>query len=317
MAESKVDKQVLSLLDIIGSAIVDNFYNHLYDKAIALKEKTNKSITECYRVVVISYIKDHQSPQFFKKLIESIQFYTKITLMYDNISYVECISMYSKLFIPDQYFQSMTENQKNNIIFMVLKSSIDIFTQNILSSYINLIIDEHNSDNAVFLQNLFLEILLEQRSQSYDKFIKTEQAISKHKSIKVNTKKNKFKDQVMVKITNKYKKCIDEYNEMKLKYTDIKSKYNSLHQQSKELQEMLLVQLKQAKLANQEIHQLKHIISNMKKHSNPHKSVSFELEETKESELGFIQNSENNHDHYQNDFTFDELSGPTYIEDDE
>ena len=43
MAESKVDKQVLSLLDIIGSAIVDNFYNHLYDKAIALKEKTNKS----------------------------------------------------------------------------------------------------------------------------------------------------------------------------------------------------------------------------------------------------------------------------------
>ena len=313
MAESKVDKQVLSLLDIIGSAIVDNFYNHLYDKAIALKEKTNKSITECYRGVVITYVKDNDSQQFFKKLIESIQFYTKITLMYDNISYIECISLYSKLFIPDQYFLSMTENQKNNILFMVLKSSIDIFTQNILSSYINLIIDEHNSDNALFLQNLFLEILLAQRSQSYDKFIKTEQTVYKAKGVKINTKKNKFKDQVMLKITNKYKKCIDDYKEMKHKYTDIKHKYNTLNQKSKEMQDMCLAQLNQAKLANLEINKLKKIINDLEHRYASKKNVSFDLEETKDN-----SNYPNNRQSYQNDFTFDDvMSGPTYLEGDD
>lgn len=307
--QNKFDKEVVSLLDIIGSSVVDNFYNHLYDKAIAIKERTNKSITESYRLTIINYIKDHDSPIFYKKLIESIQFYTKMATCYDDISYIQCINLYSKLFIPDQYFMSMTENQKNNLLFMVLKASINTFTQHILSSYISIIIDDHmNSENVVILQNVFLEILLAQRDESYSKFIKVEQSTG-GKGVKISTKKNKHKDQIMIKLTKKYKKCIDDYNKLKRKYEDIKSKYNDLQLKGKEMQELFLNQLNDYKSATNEIEHLKkHIMSSKPKKVEFVNSIEDD-EESKEDKI-----SKNND--YSTEFSFSILEEPNYIDDD-
>ena len=223
---TNVDKQTLSFLDIIGSAVIDNFYNNLYDKAIHMKERTNKSITECYRASILNYIKDNDSPSFYKNLINNIQFYTKISTCYDDIGYIQTVNLYSQLFIPNQYFMSMTENQKNNILFMILKETINQLSHNIISNYIMMIIDDHNnSENVLFLQNEILKILLQQREKSYSNFIKIEG--DKKQKVLV-PKSNKKTTQVILSMGKRYKKCVDDYNNLKVKFNDLKTKYNDL-----------------------------------------------------------------------------------------
>ncbi len=309
------DKEVLSFLDIIGSAVVDNFYNHLYDKAIHLKERSNSSITECYRIAIGAYLKNDDSSMFYKNLIESIQFYTKMTTCYDDISYVQCINMYARLFVPDQYFASMTESQKTNILFMILKESIKEFSVKVVSSFASSIIDDHlNSDNVVMMQNSFLEILMRNRANSYSKFIQVEKASKPKPSIK-GVKSN----QSIINFAKKYKQCVTDYDVLKKKYNSLKSRYDELSSKGKDIQQMFLDQINKHKKTESELEAVKRVVVNLQaqlsRQSQEKKMPTVEDPIAEESSSD--ESSSDDQDtslNYSNEFSFD--TTPMYMDDD-
>jgi hypothetical protein len=315
MQQTAMDKEVLSLLDIIGSSIVDTFYNHLYDKAVHMKERSNRSITECYKVAVATYLKSDDSPMYYKGLIESIQFYTKMATCYDDISYMQCINIYAKLFVPDQYFMSMTETQKTNMLFMVLKESIKEFSMIVLMNHISPIIDDHmNQDNVVILQNQFLEILVKHREQSYSKFIKVEQK----KPVVVSTKSVK-KNPNIINFSKKYKQCVEAYNALKTKHEDLKSRYDELSSKGKEVQGMFLDQIHKYKAMELQLNKavgrcatLEQMLKQVSKREPKVETIQEEKRESDSSDSEPEQQEQFGID-YSNDFTFE---SPMYVDED-
>ncbi len=285
---NNLDNQTISLLDIIGSSIINIYYNHLYDKAIYLKEKNNKSITDCYKCSIKDYVENIDNSKFYTTLLQSIHFYTSVSTCYNDISYIQCINLYSKLFIPDQYHLSMTEKQKNNVLFMILKNSILKFTEKILSNYLNVIIDDHNNrDNIVELQDVSLRIILQEREDNYRKFVR------------LDTQKNTPNpvNKVLINLSDKYRKCVTDYNDLTIKYNDIKTKHTNLIDNIKQLQELCLHQIQLHKKTEIEINKLKH----------DNQILSEKLKQVDEKNK--TESKENSND----DFMF-KFAGPEYVD---
>jgi hypothetical protein len=173
MNSNNYDKETNALLEVIGSSVVHTYFNILLDKARYIKSKTNTSLTDCYKFAISEYIKDINTPEFYKSLIKDIRFYTVISTIYSDISSIQCINLYSALFVPKHYFNSMNDNQKNDILFMILRNSIQNFNNVLLSDYLSAIIDDRNNPSTIEeLQNLFVQKITYEREQMYNKFIK-------------------------------------------------------------------------------------------------------------------------------------------------
>lgn len=243
-------KKVLSLLDVLGSTIVDIFYNHMYDRAIAMKERTEQNITACYKKAISDYVATRTSPEFYKMLINSIHYYTRISTIYSDLSFVDCINLYSSLFIPEVYIKSLTEKQKHDMLSMVLRETIKSFSEKLLSDYLSVIIDEHDDpSNIPLLQDSILKELIKHRDHSYSRFISCEQkpVQKKPSGVKLETRTTVVApkaQKTLTKISKLYKKTLDDKNRLKEKHMDLQLKYKSLVDQTKDLQNMLLNQIK-------------------------------------------------------------------------
>lgn len=262
-------KKVLSLLDVLGSTIVDIFYNHMYDRAIAMKERTEHNITACYKTAISEYVDTRASPEFYKTLINSIHHYTRVSTKFSDLSFVDCINLYSSLFIPEVYFRSLTEKQKHDMLSMVLRETIKSFSDQVLSDYLAVIIDEHDDPtNIPLLQDCILKELIKHRDHSYSRFINCEKkpVIKKPTTgVKLETRTSVVApkaQKTLTKISKLYKKALDEKNRMKAKHIDLQVKYKSLVDQSKELQSMLLNQIKLYKDQEVELDAFKKSVAN-------------------------------------------------------
>ena len=223
--DQQKQKKILSLLDVLGSTIVDIFYNHMYDRAISMKEKTENNITACYCTAITEYVKTSDSPEFYKTLINSIHYYTRVSTIYSDLSFIDCINLYASLFIPEVYIQSLTEKQKHDILSMVLRDTIKSFSNELLSNYLSLIIDEHQDPtNISLLQDIILKELVKHREVSYSRFIKCEQPNKKQiDTSKPVTKKSLGLPKIvktqktLTKLNRLYKQSLDDKNKLKSK----------------------------------------------------------------------------------------------------
>lgn len=260
-------KKVLSLLDVLGSTIVDIFYNHMYDRAIAMKERTENNITTCYKAAIVEYANTRDTTEFYKTLINSIHHYTRISTIYNDLSFVDCINLYSSLFIPEIYIKSLTEKQKHDVLSMVLRETVKTFSDKLLEDYLAIIIDEHDDPtNIPLLQDTILKELVKHRNNSYTRFINCERT-NKNKVLDNPSEKviNKPKiipkiiktQKTLTKLNKLYKQAISDKNKIKDKHAQLQSKYNALVDQSKELQNMFLEQLKVYKTQETELESVK------------------------------------------------------------
>lgn len=247
-------EKIISLLDVAGSTIVDIFYNHMYDRAIAMKEKTEHNITDCYRSSIIDYVKGNNTTDFYKVLMNSIHYYTKVSTVYHDISLVECIDLYASLFVPDVYLCSMTEKQKNDVLSMVLRETIGSFSAELLSTHLSMIIDEHQDEtNVKILQDLVLKELIRHRDESYLKFIRCEKKLVVPKPNKKVLVKSNKPQKALVKLTRLYKEAINDKVALKQKNTELQLKYKTMADQFKSLQTMLLNQIQLYKTKDSEL----------------------------------------------------------------
>lgn len=280
--DQQQQKKILSLLDVLGSTIVDIFYNHMYDRAISMKEKTENNITTCYCTAITEYIKTSDTPEFYKTLINSIHYYTRISTIYSDLSFIDCINLYASLFIPEVYIQSLTEKQKHDILSMVLRNTIKSFSNDLLSNYLALIIDEHQDPtNISLLQDIILRELVKHRDVNYSKFIKCEQpnkgTVETPKTLSKKTivmPKILKTQKTLTKLNRLYKQSVDDKNKLKSKNAELQNKYKSLVDQCKDLQTMLLTQIALYKDKELELISIKKKTNQLNQQAT-NKSVSF------------------------------------------
>lgn len=232
-------KTILTLLDVFGSCITDVFYNHLYDRAVLVHEKTSTGITECYRQAISDYVNECSSPRFYTVLLNSLHHYLRMSTIYNAISYPDCVTLYSSLFVPQMYIASLTAEQKMNILSMIIGKSIRTFADEIMQEYIGCIIDDHNDPvNVEVLQDSILKIILHERDVSYERFISSQKPQKK-----VPPSSATVRPRAMSKLTDAFKKSIAERVSLKKKNCHLIKKNKELVKQCSELKNMLLNQI--------------------------------------------------------------------------
>jgi hypothetical protein len=88
------------------------------------------------------------------------------------MTHKECIDFMINEFIPQKLWNSIRENQKNKLFHESINNSIKIFTADIISNHLVMIIDNHlHSENIIILQDLFLKIILLEKDKVYSKFL--------------------------------------------------------------------------------------------------------------------------------------------------
>ena len=222
--EFKYEQSTLSKFDIIGSYFVNLFYNEFYSKANTLKlNGTYNNTTEAYKSILGSYLDFIKKPEYFKQIIKGIHAYCISTTRYTTMSHKDCIDFMVNEFIPQKLWNSIRENQKNKLFHESINHSINIFTTEIISNHLVMIIDNHShQENITILQDLFLKIILLEKDKIYSKFLNPES----NNTISIELFKTKVMELINDKkdlsvLNNKLTKNIDMLNKLTEKNNSI------------------------------------------------------------------------------------------------
>lgn len=267
------EKTVMSLLDVLGSCLVDIFYNHMYDRAIAVHEKTSRGLTECYRQSIQNYMSESKDSHFYRVLLNSLHHYVRMSTIYTDISYTKCIEVYASLFVPQMYSNSLTTDQRVNLLSMVLKNTVHTLVNEIMQQHIGCIIDDHSDvTNIEILQDVVLRVLILQRESSYDRFIQAQ----KKNCSKMETKPSKatkatkatfLEGQAMARLNAALKKFVAERSILKKKNATLMAQNTTLVNQFNNIKTMFLKQIQMHKDEVNLISQLKSKLQHLEQQS--------------------------------------------------
>lgn len=263
----------MSLLDVLGSCLVDIFYNHMYDRAIAVHEKTSRGLTECYRQSIQNYMSESKDSHFYRVLLNSLHHYVRMSTIYTDISYTKCIEVYASLFVPQMYSNSLTTDQRVNLLSMVLKNTVHTLVNEIMQQHIGCIIDDHSDvTNIEILQDVVLRVLILQRESSYDRFIQAQ----KKNCSKMETKPSKatkatkatfLEGQAMARLNAALKKFVAERSILKKKNATLMAQNTTLVNQFNNIKTMFLKQIQMHKDEVNLISQLKSKLQHLEQQS--------------------------------------------------
>lgn len=256
----KYTQSTLSKFDIIGSYFVNLYYNEFYTKANTLRiNGTYENVTDAYKNILSSYLDYIKKPEFFKQIVKGIHAYCISTTKYTTMTHKECIDFMISEFIPQKLWSSIRENQKNKLFHESLNNSITIFTADIISNHLVMIIDNHShSENITILQDLFLKIILLEKDKVYSKFLNPDNnntisvELFKTKLMElVNEKKEINTENIQLKKTVDILKQLLEKNsniiielqkknkELILNNENIKNQYNIINKKNVDLQSII------------------------------------------------------------------------------
>jgi hypothetical protein len=170
---SQYTKKTLDTFEIISSYFVDIYINHLYLEAKKFKtDKRVKSITEGYKHTLNAFIQGIDNPKLYKKTLLGI--HNLFVASGFNITFSECIQRINQEFIPVDYYESISKTQQVAILKLVINQSNKEFIEKIVRKFLVMIIDNHDDvDNIRILQDEFIDILMLERENLYNKFIIT------------------------------------------------------------------------------------------------------------------------------------------------
>ena len=166
-------RRVQSILEIISAYFVDLYYNHFYSEAVFQKTKGKvDSVTDGYKHAVKAHLKSFNNQELYKKTVSGIHKYYYTTTRYSTITFSECINEITSQFVPEEFFEVMTGNQKDAILRTILIDSVTQFSSDILCSRIlDIIIDSHDDTSvARTMQDKMVEALMFQREKMFQNF---------------------------------------------------------------------------------------------------------------------------------------------------
>ena len=165
-------KRSIDTFEVISSYFVDIYYNYLYTEAKKLKMsgKTN-NITEGYKHALNAYKQGIENPNTFKDTLKGISNFFD-SCGFTGLSFTNCIERITEEFIPKDYYESVSKQQKISILKSVISESNINFIEKIVRKFLSHIIDNHNDmDNIRVLQDEFIDILIIEKERLYHKFI--------------------------------------------------------------------------------------------------------------------------------------------------
>jgi hypothetical protein len=165
-------KRALSTFEIVGSFIVDLYYNHFYYEAKRIRiEGRVESITDGYKYAVKAYLNSFNNPDLYRKTIVGIHKYYYTTTKFNTISFSECVNEIVRHFVPDEFFETTTNQQRDGILRNVLMSAVRQFSSDVLcSNILDTIIDNHSDKSIVRnMQDKMVETLMFEREKMFQK----------------------------------------------------------------------------------------------------------------------------------------------------
>lgn len=247
------ENKARSLMDVIGSSVVDIIYNHMYDKAVIIHQKTQNGIAECYRTSICEYINEIGTAKFYNTLLNTLHHFTRYSTSMATITYTDCIDLYASLFIPQMYIRSLTSEQRLNYLSMVLGKVIREFCNIVLQSHLRAIIDDHMDPiNVEVLQDEILQLFLEERERSIDEFIQSQKQ-EKEEPVPATTVKPKS----IAKIADAFKKSINEISILKKKNIKLAKQNALLLDQMKQMKTIVYTQIEAYKQQTALVEELK------------------------------------------------------------
>jgi hypothetical protein len=224
-------KRALSTFEIVGSFIVDLYYNGFYQEAKKIRiEGRVESITDGYKHAIKAYLNSFENPESYRKTIVGIHKYYYTTTRFESISFSECVNEIVKHFIPDDFFDSTTNQQRDGILRMVLMNSVKQFSSDVLcSNLLDTLIDNHSEQGIVRrMQDKMVQALMFEREKMFQKIFNVS---------------NKPKDggdfTIVMKMKSEVVKLVKENYSLTSKYAKLKNKALELLQIVKEQKDML------------------------------------------------------------------------------
>ncbi len=176
---SSYSSTTISTYQIVGAYFVDVYYNHLYTEAIKFKTDGKVvSVTEGYRHATFAFLSalDNKAKGYraehYNKLLQGINEYFIFWTTYSGLTLSDCIDKIVKEFVPADYFQSLTKEQKRNILRTILIDSIRDFTKIVIGEFLGAIIDNHDETaNVEALKEKIVDIFIMRRETMFHKFL--------------------------------------------------------------------------------------------------------------------------------------------------
>jgi hypothetical protein len=229
--KANYNKRALSTFEIIGSFVVDLYYNHFYQEAKRLHtEGRSASITDGYKHAIKAYIRSLGKPESYRKTIVGIHKYYYTTTRFTTISFSDCIDDITKHFVPDEFFEATSNKQRDNILRTVLTNSIKQFSSDVLcSNILDTLIDNHSDTFIVRnMQDKMVQALMFEREKMFQRIFNVQNKPSGGGGFDVIMKMKAE----MIKLVKKNHLMATKYDKLKEKTLEL---LNKLHEQSAEL----------------------------------------------------------------------------------
>ncbi|QJX73948.1 hypothetical protein F-E9_175 [Faustovirus] len=204
------DPKVLSVFEIIGCYFVDTFYNSLFLKA---REKTQlegaRSITDAYKSNIINYLRGVKGDtELYRHVVKQLCDYFRSATRYSTITFGEFEDKTVRCFIPQEYFNDLTERDKDSLLNVIILRIVEDFSIKVIKQeFLKMVIDDHsNRGNIDVLKNIITDIMILIRESYFEMFMK-----------KIVDNGRKDRDKVDVEMVHKANKALAEEIKIRVK----------------------------------------------------------------------------------------------------
>jgi hypothetical protein len=204
----------LSVFEIVSSFVVNLYYNHLYHEAQSFKIAGKvESLTDGYKHAIKAYLQSLNNPTQYKKTIRGIHKYYSATTRYNMISFAECINEIVSHFIPEDFFETTSNPQRDGLLRKVYVNSVKQFSSEVLcTGILNTIIDNHSDITIVrIMQDKMVCALMFEREKLFQEIFNTTNRPSDNKNMTI-----------VMKMKIELKKFVKENHELVTKYNKLK-----------------------------------------------------------------------------------------------
>lgn len=231
------NKRAISTFEIIGSFIVDLYYNHFYRESKRMRvEGRVDSITDGYRYAVSAYINSFNNPDSYRKTVVGIHKYYYTTTRFSTISFSECVDEIVKHFIPVDFFDSTNSRQRDSVLHTVLLNSVKQFSSDVLcSNILKNLIDNHKDITVIrTMQDKMVESLIFERDKMFQKIFKVTNKPVENANYTIITNMKKE----MVKLIKYNHTVTKKYNKLKENHMKIIELLNLKDSQLEEMKKL-------------------------------------------------------------------------------
>jgi hypothetical protein len=179
-------------------------------------------------------------------------------------------------FIPDDYYKSLDNDQKRNILRIVIINTIREFTKAVIDEFLFAIIDNHEEQaNIEAMKERIIDLFIDEREKMFHKFLDSHSAACNEKVdrnfaekmkaeiLKLNEEKlqlvilaRKQKEEIEVrkeqltKVLGKYRKIESNYKNVLAEYNISKEKADELEEQNRIVMEEVAARRKENEKRN-------------------------------------------------------------------